>query len=367
MDDSYRATKTRLLAIIAFLLVVFALRQTYAVTMPLVAAAVIIAAIWPVKTGLQQFLPATLSNIGTLLVLLASIAAFTGAIFFCGAQIAQAFTKNADTLQQLYQHLSDWVQGWGGSIGGSGSYGRLISMGENALGSAYEILVYIGFIGILVIFGLPEVGSIRGKIERRLNGEQSNEFIAAADAIAVKIRQYLWVTTITSAITGAATLVFSLVVGLDLALVWALLNFLLNYIPIVGNVVGIAPPTLYALIQFGGWTMPTLVLAGFSIIQIAISNFVAPTLQGRSLSLTPMAVILALSVWSWMWGVAGALIAVPMTSAAVVLCQHFPGVRWIAALLSDDDSSANEAPGETPVHVHRRGGEEPENVREKRQ
>jgi predicted PurR-regulated permease PerM len=343
MDDSYRAVQTRLLAVIAFLLIGFALRQTYAITMPLAAAAVVIAAIWPIKPLLERHLPPTLSNIGAVLALLAVLVAFAGAISFSVAQIAQAFSNNSDKLQQLYQRLSDWVQSWGGSIGGAGSYSRLISMGESALGSAYNMLVYIGVIGVLVIFGLPEVRSFRRKINHELDGQESRELVAAADNVAVKVRQYLWVTTITSAITGVATLLLSLIVGLDLALVWALLNFLLNYIPIVGNLVGILPPTLYAIIQFGGWTMPAIVFAGFSLIQIVISNFVAPTLQGRSLSLTPMAVILALSVWSWIWGIAGALIAVPMTSAVVALCDHFPSVRWIATLLSDEKAEQKPA------------------------
>ncbi|WP_363351493.1 AI-2E family transporter [Methylocystis echinoides] len=336
-----------MLAIIAFLLVGFALRQTYAVTMPLAAAAVVIAAVWPVKPWLERYFPPTLSNLGTVLVLFAVLAAFAGAISFSVARVAQAFTENSDKLQQLYQSLSDWVRSWGGSIGSAGNFSRVIGMAEKALGSAYNIIVYIGIIGILVVFGLPEVGRIRHKIDRQTDGKRSRELVDAAELIAVKVRQYLWVTTITSAITGAATLVLSLVLGLDLALVWALLNFLLNYIPIVGNFVGIVPPTLYAVIQFGGWAMPAVVFGGFSLVQIVISNFVAPTLQGKSLSLTPMAVILALSVWSWIWGVAGALIAVPLTSAAVVLCNHFPSVQWIAALLEDKDDQSPDARHDT--------------------
>jgi AI-2 transport protein TqsA len=339
MADPHQAAQTRLLAIVAFLLVGFALRQTYAVTMPLAAAAVVIAAIWPVKPWLERFFPATLSNIGTLLVLFTVLAAFAGAISFSVARIAQAFTDNSDKLQQLYQSVSDWVRSWGGSIGSAGSFSRIVGVGEQALGSAYNIVVYIGIIAILVVFGLPEVEALRQKIERQVDGDRSRELVDATSTVAVKVRQYLWVTTLTSAITGVATLVLSLLVGLDLALVWALLNYLLNYIPIVGNVVGIVPPTLYAVIQFGGWVTPGIVFVSFSIVQIAISNFVAPTLQGKRLSLTPMAVIVALSVWSWIWGVAGALIAVPLTSAAVVLCNHFPSVRWIAILLEDKSDS----------------------------
>ncbi|MGJ0534520.1 AI-2E family transporter [Methylocystis sp.] len=349
MDQSQQtqqATQTRLLAIIAFLLVAFALRQTYPVTMPLAAAFVVIAAVWPIKPWLQRYVPETLSNIGTVLVLLAVLAAFAGAISFSVAQIGQAFGENSEKLQQLYERVSAWVQSWGGSLGGLGGYSRMIDLAQKALTSVYNIIAYIGVIGVLVAFGLPEVTLLRKKIGQQLGGNERRELVDAVDSTAVRIRQYLWVTTLTSAITAAATLIWSLALGLDLALVWALLNFLLNYIPVIGNIIGILPPTLYAIVQFDSWMTAAVAFIGFSIIQIVISNFIAPTLQGQRLSLTPMAVIVSLSVWTWIWGIAGALIAVPLTSALIILCKHFPSVRWIAMLLSDDQPESAGSPEE---------------------
>ena len=148
------------------------------------------------------------------------------------------------------------------------------------------------------------------------------------------MRSYIGVTTLTSLITGVASAAWALALGLELALVWGVLNFLLNYIPVVGNIVGIIPPTLYALIQFDGWTMPSIVFLGFAAIQIVISNFVYPMLQGHSLALSPVAILVALSFWSWIWGIAGALIAIPLTAALVVVCEHFRSTAWIATLLS---------------------------------
>ena len=74
--------------------------------------------------------------------------------------------------------------------------------------------------------------------------------------------------------------------------------------------------------------------AGYAVLQIVISNFVYPMLQGRSLSLPPVAVVVALAFWSWVWGIAGALIAVPLTVTLVIVCQHFPSTQWIARLLA---------------------------------
>ena len=61
------------------------------------------------------------------------------------------------------------------------------------------------------------------------------------------MRRYLGTTFLTSVLTGLASAAWSLIVGLELALVWGVLNFLLNFIPLIGNIVGILPPTLYAV------------------------------------------------------------------------------------------------------------------------
>lgn len=330
-----RIVQNRLLAVIVAILSMFALRATYDVTMPLAAAAVVIAAVWPVKPWLERFLPPSVSNVGAMLVPLAILAAFGAAISLAAAQVAQAFLSNADKFRRLYQSVAVWVEQSGGSIGGQAGYGRLVDIAERILANAYTVFVYLGFVAILVIFGLPEARALRRKIGAQFGGGQRHEVVEAVDATATKIRQYLLITTLTSVLTGAACFVWSFAVGLDLALVWGLLNFLLNYIPVIGNLIGIFPPALYAFAQFDSWTAPLVIFLGFAVIQIVVSNLVAPAMQGRTLSLSPMAVILALAAWSWIWGVAGALIAVPLTSTLIIICQHFPSVRWIATLLSE--------------------------------
>jgi AI-2 transport protein TqsA len=332
--DRGDAIRDRLLAIIAALLATAALRESYAVTMPLAVAVVVIAAIWPVKPWLDRALPSGLSYLGTVLVLVFILAGFVAAVYFSTAQVVWAFAQNWDQLERVLQATTAWADRWGLSLGGEAGYARLVGFGRTLLANAYTVFVYLGFIALLVILGLPEVPSLRRKIRDELDAADRRELIDAVDTIAGKIRQYLGVTTLTSLMTGIASAAWAFAMGLDLALVWGVLNFLLNYIPVVGNIIGIVPPSLYALIQFQDWTMPLIVFAGFSAIQIAISNFVYPMLQGRSLSLSPIAVIVALAFWSWVWGIAGALIAVPLTVALVIACEHFSSTRWVATLLS---------------------------------
>lgn len=81
--------------------------------------------------------------------------------------------------------------------------------------------------------------------------------------------------------------------------------------------------------------MSLVVFLGFAVLQIVISNFVYPTLQVRSLALSPVAIIVSLAFWSWVWGIAGARIPVPLTAALVIICQQFPeGAASVEMILS---------------------------------
>jgi AI-2 transport protein TqsA len=343
--------RNRLLAVIAFVLVVAALRASFPVTMPLAVAAVIIAAVWPLKPMLDRVLPWGISYLGTVLVLLAIAAAFMAGIYFSLSQVVRTFLDQRERFRSIYEAVSSWMTQWGlPDIGGGSGFQQLVGIGQALLGNLYTVLVYVGFIAILVVLGLPEVPSLHAKTREELDRAERRELVETVHEIAAKIRRYIGVTTLTSMITGLACFLWPLAVGLDLAAAWGFLNFLLNYIPVLGNIVGIFPPSLYALIQFEGWTMPLVVFLGFAAVQIAISNFLYPMMQGRSLSLSPVAIVMALTFWGWVWGIAGALIAIPLTVALVIACEHFPSTEWIATALSGRRGKPGDEPRE-------RGGE----------
>jgi AI-2 transport protein TqsA len=178
------------------------------------------------------------------------------------------------------------------------------------------------------------------KIDYEFDADTARRITDVSAEIAARVRLYLGITTLKSVLTGIACGLWTVMLGLDLAIVWGVLNFLLNYVPVVGNLIGIIPPSLYALMQFQNWTIPAAVFVGLAVIQIAISNFVYPVLQGRGLSLSPVAILLAVAFWTWVWGIAGALIAVPLTVVLVVICEHFAGLRWITVLMSVPKSGA---------------------------
>jgi len=141
--------------------------------------------------------------------------------------------------------------------------------------------------------------------------------------------------------------------GLDNALFWALVIFVLNYIPIVGGLLAVLFPVLFAIVQFdslGQVGLLALILFG---AQTIIGNTIQPKMMGDSMNLSALVVILALSVWGALWGGVGAFLSAPLTVIIMIILAQFPTTRWIAVLLSADgnpdmDEDTDRVDGEDP-------------------
>jgi predicted PurR-regulated permease PerM len=125
-------------------------------------------------------------------------------------------------------------------------------------------------------------------------------------------------------------------IGLDNALFWAFLIFIVNYIPIIGAAAAIVLPAVFALIQLDGYLRATLLLAALFAITFVVGNILLPRMQGDSLNLDPLIVLLSLGFWGAVWGLTGMFLSTPLTVLAMVILAQFDGSRWIAILLSAD-------------------------------
>jgi predicted PurR-regulated permease PerM len=327
--------RNRVLTLVAVILSVAALKASYPVTMPILFACVIVAALWPLKLWLDRWLPSWSSYVLTMAALVAILGAFAAAVYLSMGQVLGVLGAQWPEITELYDAAARQASEWGlAADAGLIDQRRIIGFAETLASSVYGFATYTGFIALLVMLGMPEVARLQEKLREELERDARSEVRATVVSISQQVRRYFSTTLATSILTGVASTLWAFATGLDLPLVWGLLNFVLNFIPIVGNIVGIIPPALYAVLQFDGIAMPLLVFAGFAALQIVISNFVYPVLQGRRLSLSPLAIIMAMTFWSWVWGIAGALIAVPITAAVVIVCDHFERSRWIAKAIS---------------------------------
>lgn len=147
---------------------------------------------------------------------------------------------------------------------------------------------------------------------------------------------YLGLKTFLSLITAVASWLIMKAVGLDFADFWALLIFFLNFIPNIGAMVATAFPAALALIQFQGWLPFIEISSGIVAVQFIVGNLLEPKMMGKSLNLSPLVIMLALSFWGAIWGILGMFLSVPVTVMVMIIFAHFESTRPVAIMLSQD-------------------------------
>ncbi len=187
----------------------------------------------------------------------------------------------------------------------------------------------------------------RGRIFKKINilsadgasRRAVNETIAD---IALLVRQYISVKTVTNLITAAVSYFIMIFVGVDFAGFWALLIFAFNFIPIIGAISAITLPVILSLVQpeGGGARTAGLALALLVGAEQTMSSAIEPRLIGKTLNLSPLVILLSLAVWGTLWGFAGMLLAVPITVTIMIILTQFQSTRPIAVLLSDSGEIA---------------------------
>ena len=177
-----------------------------------------------------------------------------------------------------------------------------------------------------------EVDVLRRKARALIAPEAALRLLSATADTAGKFRKYMVVRTQMSVATGVLVGVFAWAAGLEFAVEWGVIAFALNYIPFIGPFVATLFPTLLAMAQFGSWQAVLGVFVGLNIIQFVIGSYVEPLVSGNVLSISPMVVLFAVFFWTFLWGLYGAFIGVPIAIAALTFCGHYPSARWIAEL-----------------------------------
>jgi predicted PurR-regulated permease PerM len=152
------------------------------------------------------------------------------------------------------------------------------------------------------------------------------------------ISLYLVTITAMNALVGIANGLSIWLLGLPDPLLWGTAAFMLNYIPIVGPVAGIVIFFFVGLLSFNsfGWALapPGIYL----LVHIIEGQTITPVLLARRFTLNPVLVIATLMFWDWLWGIPGALLAVPMLGAVKIVCDHIESLTPLGHLLGNEAS-----------------------------
>lgn len=154
----------------------------------------------------------------------------------------------------------------------------------------------------------------------------------------LRVGSYLALKTLLSVFLGAVSWAVMRCFELEFAGFWAVLIAILNFVPYLGSVLGVMFPAIMAIVQFVDPGVVFSLVLALTVAQFLIGNFLDPYVMGNSLNLSPFAILVSLAVWSELWGIPGAFLAVPITAILAIVFSQFAGTRPIAVLLSRNGS-----------------------------
>ena len=147
------------------------------------------------------------------------------------------------------------------------------------------------------------------------------------------VSAYLLTVTCINAIVGVATGCVMWLCGVDSPLLWGAIAFALNFVPILGAMIGIVVFLMASILSLGVSWWAVLPVGLYFCIHVIEGEFATPMLLARRFTINPVAVILALIFWYWMWGVVGAILAVPLLAITKIICDDLRPLRAIGHLL----------------------------------
>jgi predicted PurR-regulated permease PerM len=127
--------------------------------------------------------------------------------------------------------------------------------------------------------------------------------------------------------------------GVPNAVMWGMLVAVLNFVPYFGPVAGIILLATVGLLTFDTLWKGLLPPAWYLLLHLLEANFITPVLLGRRFTLNPVVIFVSLIFWTWLWGVPGALLSVPILVSIKVVCDRVPSMSHVSELLTSESNS----------------------------
>lgn len=210
---------------------------------------------------------------------------------------------------------------------------------------------------LLVIFMLLQREDLRSRMIRLIGQGRISATTMAMDDAGLRVSKYLLMQLIVNTTYGIPVAVGLYFIGVPNAILWGTLSAVLRFIPYVGPWIAAAFPTLLSLTVAPSWSAPLLTISLFIVLELFSNNVMEPWLYGSSTGVTPIALIVAALVWTWLWGPVGLVLATPLTVCLVVMGRHIPRLSFLSILLSDEQALT---PAEDCYHRLNRVGEHDE-------
>lgn len=219
-------------------------------------------------------------------------------------------------------------------------------LADRLLTSVQDASAGLGLTLIFLFFLLVSKPMVEKRVDQIIAARGGRGLATVLERSFSGVESYMYVQSITGLMIAIGSWIVMMAVGLDNALFWSLVIFLFAYLPVLGVLVGSVGPTLFALLQFPTLTPAIVVFVGIQIVSSIVGNLVLPKMQAESQNIDPAASLIAVGMWTVLWGVPGAFLAIPMTLALMYALAQYDDLRWLAVLMSHDGDPTPMEPAE---------------------
>jgi predicted PurR-regulated permease PerM len=209
-------------------------------------------------------------------------------------------------------------------------------LADSLFSSTREFLAEGLLVVVLLYFLLASADGFMPKVTAAFalpRASRSKHGAEILQRVETEISAYLMMVTVINAGLGVATAILMYFLGMPSPLLWGASAFLLNFIPLIGPFCCTVILGVVALLTFPEITRAAIVPLAFVCLTTVEGWFITPSLVGRRLTLSPIAIVLSLFLWSWLWGAPGALIAVPTLAIFKIVCERIESMHGVAAVI----------------------------------
>lgn len=196
-------------------------------------------------------------------------------------------------------------------------------------------LTTTGIVVIFVVFILLQREDLRNRFIRLTGTYDLQKTTAAFDDAARRLSRLFLTQLVLNAGFGLVIGTGLWLIGVPSALLWGILSAILRFIPYLGAILAAIFPMVIAASVDPGWTMLAWTAALFLVAEPLAGHVVEPLVYGRSTGLSPVAIVVAATFWTWLWGPIGLVLATPLTVCLVVLGRHVERLEFLDVLLGD--------------------------------
>jgi predicted PurR-regulated permease PerM len=173
---------------------------------------------------------------------------------------------------------------------------------------------------------------LRNRVFLLLGDRHLTSTTRVMDEVSQRMSRYLVIEVILNTAFGALFGLALAILGVPYPFVWAMLAFCLRFVPYIGTWLAAIFPLLLA-IGAPGWWQAYGVLGVVLVLTILFNNVLEPMLISRTVGVTPIALVVSMAFWTWLWGPIGLVLATPITVGLSVLGKYFPALRYFDVLL----------------------------------